>query len=202
MSYSEIINLGLIFTAVAALFSKRSGVAMCAWGLVANRVLSCLASSALGDPSHLSWLTPIAYFVADMCTAGLMLLAPGRWAAMLAATFIPELIAHGNFIWDDNADRRIYWFTLYDVAWSQIALIWLWGSAEGLRRLSDPLWRVLARVAGRAKAVRIARALQKIDDSCDLPVKRRDFKTLRCMLRDGRTHDADRYLEAQLEKRR
>ena len=170
MDYTQLLQWGLFFTAIAATASKSRGVRWCVFLLIADYALCWAAYLQWGAPSESNVVTSRFYVAIDMAAAFLMLRASGKWPGMLAGTYFPEILAHLAFI-NAPSDQYGYWFKLYDVAWSQIALVWLWGATDGLHRF-NPMW---ARFASwtRGKTVgSLTRALEKIKSEYVPPIWR------------------------------
>lgn len=123
--------LALLFGVACVLRNARMSWA--AFILLADWALCTVAANVAEDQFIWPVLAAIDYTAALL----LIVIAPGRWSAALAASYVVEGMAHVAFGLSAQGDlqRYAYWYTLHYVAWGQAWLIVAWGGLSGGKKL-------------------------------------------------------------------
>jgi hypothetical protein len=116
--------------------------------IAANWVLGWGYNEAFGTFTPWVWSTFI-----DTCAAFVILRHPaGNAQRLIGATYATQIALHGAYgvatLRGMAPDAILYWTWLTVIAWSQLAMVWLWGLWGGGKRLYRGWFRGPVAVAG------------------------------------------------------
>jgi hypothetical protein len=116
--------------------------------IAANWLLGWGYNEAFGTFTPWVWSTFI-----DTCAAFIILRHPaGNAQRLIGATYATQIALHGAYgvatLRNMHPDALLYWQWLTVIAWSQLAMVWIWGAYGGGKRWYSSVVRHPVAVVG------------------------------------------------------